>query len=253
MGKLIAVAGKGGTGKTTVASLVVRHLLATGRTPVLAVDADPNHTLGEALGIEVGKTLGSMREEFFGERAKIPAGMSKQSFLERQLHASVIESQGMDLLVMGRQEGPGCYCFLNNVLRRFLDTLTGDYAFAVIDNEAGMEHLSRRNTRKIDLLLLVSDQTVKAVRAIGRIAGLAEELELDVRQKLLVLNRSAGADPAELTLEIERIGLPVAARLPVDEALQAADARGHSLLALPGGSPAMAALQDLLDRCLDAN
>ena len=177
MSKLIAVAGKGGTGKTTVAALVIRHLLKTKRTPVFAVDADPNYTLGEALGIEVEQTIGMMREEFIGERAEIPSGMSKEAVLERQMHAAMHEAKDVDLLVMGRQEGPGCYCYLNNVLRKFMDVLAADYPFVVVDNEAGMEHLSRRNTRKIDLLLVVCDHSVKAARAAGRIVDLVEELK----------------------------------------------------------------------------
>jgi CO dehydrogenase maturation factor len=246
----MAVAGKGGTGKTTVAALIIRHLLNTKRTPVFAVDADPNYTLGDALGIEVTQTVGMMREEFIGERAEIPAGMSKEAVLERQMHATLLESKGLDLLVMGRQEGPGCYCYLNNVLRKFMDVLADDYPFVVVDNEAGMEHLSRRTTRKIDSLLVVCDHTVKAARAAGRIVVLAEELNLAVRNKHLVLNRAPDQVAPEVQEEIDRAQLQVLVTLPDDPAITAADARGESLMGLPDDTPCIKALGPALDGLL---
>jgi CO dehydrogenase maturation factor len=250
MSKLIAVAGKGGTGKTTVAALVIRHLLKTGRTPIFAVDADPNYTLGEALGIPVEQTIGMMREEFIGERAEIPSGMSKEAVLERQMHAAMHEAKDIDMLVMGRQEGPGCYCYLNNVLRRFMDMLGGDYPYVVVDNEAGMEHLSRRNTRKIDLLLVVCDHSVKAARAAGRIVGLVEELKLQVGKKFLVLNRSPDNISPEVQAEIERSELDVLARLPEDAEIQKADASGTPLIDLPETTGSAAALGPALEPLL---
>ena len=250
MSRLIAVAGKGGTGKTTIAALIVRHLLKTRRTPVFAVDADPNYTLGEALGIPVEQTIGMMREEFIGERAEIPSGMSKEAVLERQMHAAMHEAKDIDMLVMGRQEGPGCYCYLNNVLRKFMDMLAGDYPFVVVDNEAGMEHLSRRNTRKIDLLLIVSDHSVKAARAAGRIVGLVEELKLQVGKKFLVLNRSPESVSPEVQDEIGRSELDVLARLPEDNEIQKADASGTPLIDLPDDSGSIAALTPALESVL---
>lgn len=250
MGKLIAVAGKGGTGKTTVAGLLVRHLLATGRTPIFAVDADPNHTLGEALGIPVETTIGMMREEFIGERAQIPAGMSKDAVLERQMHAAIQEAEGIDLLVMGRQEGPGCYCYLNNVLRRFLDMLADDYPYIVVDNEAGMEHLSRRTTKKIDLLLVVCDHSVKAARAAGRIVELAEELQLRVGEKRLVLNRTPDNIRPEVQDEIDRSGLEILAKLPDDDLVTDADARGDSLVGLPDACRSVRILAEAIEPLL---
>lgn len=250
MGKLIAVAGKGGAGKSTVAALVVRHLLNRGLTPVLAVDADPNYTLGDGLGIRVENTIGMLREGFVGERASLPAGMSKDAFLERQLETAIHESKGVDLLVMGRQEGPGCYCALNNILRRFLDRLAADYRFAVVDNEAGMEHLSRRNTRKIDLLLVVADHTTKASRAAGRIVELIEELKLDVTDKHLVLNRAPAQISEEVQAEIARSGLPLLVSLPEDPEVKAADAQGKSLLNLTDAALCVRTLEPALQRLL---
>ena len=250
MSKLIAVAGKGGTGKTTVAALIIRHLMKTKRTPIFAVDADPNYTLGEALGIEVEQTIGMMREEFIGERAEIPSGMSKEAVLERQMHAAMHEARDVDMLVMGRQEGPGCYCYLNNVLRKFMDILAGDYPFVVVDNEAGMEHLSRRNTRKIDLLLIVSDHSVKAARAAGRIVDLVEELKLKVGKSFLVLNRSPENISKEVQAEIERSGLDVLVKLPEDPEIQKADVAGTPLLDLVDDASSISSLGPALESIL---
>ncbi|MBW1807391.1 MAG: AAA family ATPase [Deltaproteobacteria bacterium] len=250
MSKLIAVAGKGGTGKTTVASLIIKHLIATRRTPIFAVDADPNYTLGEALGIEVEKTIGMMREDFIGERAEIPAGMAKEAVLERQFHASVQEAKDVDLLVMGRQEGPGCYCYLNNVLRNFLDMLTGDYKYVVVDNEAGMEHLSRRTTQKIDVLLTVCDHSVKAARAAGRIAELVDELQLRVKDRFVIVNRAPDEISKEVQAEIDRVDLKVLAILPEDENITAADVKGRPLVDLPDDIPSYMALISELEKLL---
>jgi CO dehydrogenase maturation factor len=250
MSKLIAVAGKGGTGKTTVAALVIRHLVKTKRTPIFAVDADPNYTLGEALGIPVEQTIGMMREEFIGERAEIPSGMSKEAVLERQMHAAMHEAKDIDMLVMGRQEGPGCYCYLNNVLRKFMDMLASDYPFVVVDNEAGMEHLSRRNTRKIDLLLVVCDHSVKAARAAGRIVDLVDELKLQVGKKFLVLNRSPEDISQEVQAEIDRSGLDVLARLPEDPEIQKADEAGAPLTELKDDATSISSLGPALETIL---
>ena len=247
MTKLIAVAGKGGTGKTTTAAMTVRYLVEKGKTPVFAVDADPNYTLGEALGIPVEQTIGMLREQFIGERAEIPPGMSKDAVLERQLHAAIHESKGLDLLVMGRQEGPGCYCALNNVLRNFLEMLSSDYPYVVVDNEAGMEHLSRRNTRKIDVLLIVAEHSVKAARAAGRISQLAEELGLNVGKSYIVLNKVAAEPSAEVRAEVERTGVELLVTLPKDPTLADADARGEPLVNLPP-TPAYEKLAEALGR-----
>ena len=250
MGKMIAVAGKGGTGKTTISALVVRYLLQQNKTPIFAIDADPNYTLGDALGIEVEQTIGMMREEFIGERDQIPAGMSKEAVLERSMHAALHERSGVDLLVMGRQEGPGCYCYLNNILRRFMDMLADDYRYVMVDNEAGMEHLSRRTTRKVDLMFVVSDASVKGVKAADRIVGLIDELKLDVRQKYLILNRVRGEITKPLRDEIGRTGLEVLVELPDDPAIAEADANGRALLELPDDAACIHKLQACLDRLL---
>jgi CO dehydrogenase maturation factor len=147
MGQVIAVAGKGGVGKTTFSALLIRELKRENRGPILAVDADPNANLADALGIKVDRSLGTVREEFFETKLTLPPGMTKETYLEMKLHESLVESPGLDLLEMGRPEGPGCYCYANNILRRHLDVLANNYPFVVMDNEAGMEHLSRRTTQ----------------------------------------------------------------------------------------------------------
>ena len=150
----IAVAGKGGTGKTTIASLAVRYLVKKGETPVLVVDADPNSNMGQTLGIEVPITVGSAREQGFAGDRDIPGGMTKDQFVEYKMQEALAEGEGFDLLTMGRPEGAGCYCFANNIIRRYMDGLAGDYRHVIMDNEAGLEHLSRRTTRKTDVLLV---------------------------------------------------------------------------------------------------
>jgi len=218
----IAVAGKGGTGKTTIASLVVRHYVRAGKTPVFAVDADSNFNLNDQLGVAVATTIGGSREEM---KKKInaneaPAGMSKDEWLEIMMQASLIESEGFDLLVMGRPEGPGCYCAANNMLRRHLEILSGNYPVVVIDNEAGMEHLSRRTTAKIDLLLLVSEPSPVGIMTAARIRDLAKEIEVDVARTGLIINRVSGAAIGERLIEEARgLGLEVLGTIPMDDAV----------------------------------
>ena len=160
----IAVAGKGGTGKTSITSLIIRHLKMTGKAPILAVDADPNANLGESLGLNIGKTIGSVIASFNDEKINIPPGMTKEAYLEYKINETITEGKGLDLITMGRGEGPECYCYPNLLLRKFVDGLSQNYAYVVMDNEAGMEHLSRRTTQNIDLLLIVSDHSVKVIQ-----------------------------------------------------------------------------------------
>jgi CO dehydrogenase maturation factor len=164
------------------------------------------------------------------------------------MHAALHESNGVDLIVMGRQEGPGCYCALNNILRGFLDQLVDDYQYIVVDNEAGMEHLSRRNTKKIDLLLVVSDNSMKAVRAAWRINELVDELKLEVNKKFLVLNRFEVEELANRKAEIEKTGLPLLAVIPADPKILQADAQGQSLVRLPSDTSFMQAFKPALDK-----
>ena len=179
----IAVAGKGGSGKTSLASLVIRYLQRSGASPILAIDADPNANLGDSLGLKVGQTVGSVIASFNEKKINIPPGMTKEDYLEFQISDALTESKGLDLLTMGRGEGPECYCYPNLMLRRFADKLSESYAYVVMDNEAGMEHLSRRTTQNIDELLLVSDHSIKGIRTIARLKELVGELELVVKRQ----------------------------------------------------------------------
>ena len=182
----IALAGKGGTGKTTIAGFLVRYLSEHGKIPVLAVDADANANLNEVLGLEVHDTLGDAREEM---KTGASAGMTKDVFMEMKLQEAVVESTNYDLIVMGRPEGPGCYCAANSLLVQSLDRLIDNYKSVVIDNEAGMEHLSRLTTNNIDVLLVVSDPTRRGIQAAARIVEIADALNLNIGKKLLVVNQ----------------------------------------------------------------
>ena len=256
MGKVIAVAGKGGSGKTTLAALLVRTLRERGLGPVLAVDADPNANLGEALGVEVRQTLGAAVEDLRGERAAAPAGMSKDALLEMRFASLVDERTGFDLLTMGRGEGPGCYCAVNNPLRALVERLSRSYRFVVSDNEAGLEHLSRRTQRSIDALVLASDFSVRGLRAARRVADLVVELGLAVGASLLVVGR-APVEPARREEDLRELlrhaggpALELGGVLPVDEAIARADLRGQSLLDLDPAAPSVEAARSVLDAVL---
>ncbi len=248
MGKVIAMAGKGGTGKTTLSALIIRYLKRMDRGPVLAVDADPNANLADALGLPVAQSLGTAREDFFETRGKLPPGMTTETYLEMKLHETLIESQGVDLLVMGRPEGPGCYCYANNILRRHMDLLVKNYPFVVMDNEAGMEHLSRRTTQGVDHLFYLSDYSVKGIRTVGKIKELIKELKLSVKENYLVIDRA----PAELTSgfyqEVQRQGVELLGTVPVDPLIFEYDLQGKPLLNLPDGSLAVQVVADMMAR-----
>ncbi len=252
MSKTIAVAGKGGTGKTSITSLIVRYLLRSGHTPVLAVDADPNANLGDSLGLKVGRTVGSLIVSFNEDKINIPPGMTKESYLEFRMNDAIVESRGLDLLTMGRGEGPECYCYPNLMLRKFMDTLIGNYAFVVMDNEAGMEHLSRRTTDKVDELLLVSDHTMKGVRTLARLRELVAEVKLVVKRESVVINFVPGQIDPLIQEEMARLGLKPALTVPVDKAVRDSDMQFLSLLELPDTSPAVQAVDSLMNRLLAA-
>jgi CO dehydrogenase maturation factor len=246
----IAVAGKGGTGKTSIASLVIRYLLKNDLGTVLAVDADPNTNLGESLGLEVRQTVGRILNKFQGEKLNIPPGMTKEAYLEYQLNAAITESRRLDLITMGRGEGPECYCYPNVVIRKLIDDWAKNYAYVVMDNEAGMEHLSRRTTQNIDEMLLVSDHTIKGLRAVARIRELVKELKLIVRRESVIINNAPGEIDPLLKEEMERLGMTPAVVIPVDEELKRCDLEQKPLFGLPDTSPAVMALNKLLDKLL---
>lgn len=244
----VAVAGKGGVGKTTLAALLVEELRRRGT--VLAVDADPNCNLGEALGMEFERTIGQLRDEILERIADLPPGVPKDQILELGLHECLVEDEGVDLLVMGHGEGPKCYCMVNHVLRRAIGTLKRNYDYVVLDNEAGMEHLSRRTTQDVDVLLVVAEPYPVSLRSARRIAGIAGELKLRVREKYLVLNRAAGGLSPETRALVEETGLPLLAKIPHDPGLEELSFKGRPLSELPLDSPARRAVAEMVARLL---
>lgn len=246
----IAVAGKGGSGKTSTTSLVIRYLLKKRLTPILAVDADPNANLGESLGIAVGKTVGSILDDFQKEKIKIPQGMTKESYLEFKMNEAIVEAKGLDLLSMGKGEGAECYCYPNLMLRKFIEQLSNNYAFVVIDNEAGMEHLSRRTTQNIDEMLLISNHSVKGVRTIARLRDLIKELRLNVkRQSVLICQVPDGLDPL-VSEELSRLNIKPSATIPQDELIYEYDLKLKPLTQLPDDSPAVKVVDSLMNTLL---
>jgi CO dehydrogenase maturation factor len=242
----IALAGKGGTGKTTTSALTVRALRELGAGSVLAVDADPNSTLHEALGVEVERSVGQITEEMMQSSEATPGGMSKDAWLELNVHRYVVESSEFDLLSMGRPEGSGCYCYANNLVRGCMDGLSRSYDYVVMDNEAGLEHMSRRTTRDVDALLIVSDPSVRGIRTAGRLDELADELGIDIGVRYLVINRAAPPlDPA-LEEAVASTGLELLGLVPEDTAIAQCDLDGTGLFELPEQSIALAAVKEMI-------
>ncbi|MGO9377961.1 MAG: carbon monoxide dehydrogenase [Dissulfurispiraceae bacterium] len=252
MAYTIAFAGKGGTGKTSLAGLTIKYLASKRRGPVLGVDADSNSCLNEALGVEVHTTVGRLREESLDtvrSGADRPGGMSMEQLFDYEVHQSVIEAKAFDLIVMGRPEGAGCYCAANNIIRKYSDKLSETYPYVVIDNEAGMEHLSRRTTHKVNLLLIVSDPTMKGVLTAKRIHDLIGELKLEVDKSVLVINRVIGDGASDLQDMAEKAGIQVAGLVPQDEMISRFDLQGEPVFQLPEDASSVKALFSILDAC----
>jgi CO dehydrogenase maturation factor len=234
----IALSGKGGTGKTTISSLLVRSFIDLGDTPVLAVDADPNANLHEALGVAVHESLGSMREEAFTRH--IPPGMNRHDYVRFRFRQALVEARGFDLVAMGRPEGSGCYCFANDLLSECMLQLERDYRFIVIDTEAGMEHISRGTIGKPDMLLIVSDPGARGLRTIARIREIATQLGLEPDRIHIIFNRfKSGTAPVDFGNE------PPIAVIPDDPRVEAADLAAAPVSQIPVDSPARAAVLDL--------
>ena len=242
----IAVAGKGGCGKTSIAALVIRYLKKNGLVPILAVDADPNANLGESLGLRVGQTIGTILDGFQHEKISIPPGMTKEAYLDYKLNETIVESQGLDLITMGRGQGPECYCYPNLILKKFIEGLSDNYAYVVMDNEAGMEHLSRKTTDEVDALLLVSNHSVKGVRAISRILELVDELKLRIKKKVVIINLVPDKLDPLVAAELKRLGLKADVLIPEDGNLYHHDLEQKPLIDMPDNSPAVMAVEKMM-------
>jgi len=255
----IALAGKGGTGKTTISALLIRYLIEERSGSILAIDADPAANLNMVLGVEIEETVGDIREDMLdmaqssGAMAgSMPGGMSKQEYLDYQVQMALTEGDRVDLLVMGRPEGPGCYCAANQMLRVIVDRLEKQYEYVVIDNEAGMEHLSRRTTRDVDTLLLVSDPTQRGLFAAKQMADMVPELEIGVRDTYLILNRLRNGIPAPLAEAIDKAGLNLIGTAPDDPAMAEFEFTGRPLVELPKETTVYRAVRDIAQEVLRA-
>jgi CO dehydrogenase maturation factor len=241
----IALAGKGGSGKTTMAGLLIKYLLNENKTPILAVDADCNANLNEVLGLEIKDTLGNAREEM--KKGVVPGGMTKDIFMEMKLEEAMVEAPGFDLVVMGQPEGAGCYCAANTLLAGFMDRLAGNYPFIVMDNEAGMEHISRLTTKNVDVLLIVSDSSRRGLQAAIRIEDLARRLNIGVGQSYAVINQIKEA-PSDRALEmIEAGGLELAGTVPEDQTIYEFDFNGRPTIEMPEDCPSVRAAFKIFD------
>ncbi len=255
----IAVAGKGGTGKTTVCALIIRYLIRNRLGPVLAIDADPSSNLHLVLGLPLDKedTVGHIREELLAQiqagvgngaaPGGLAGGLSKQDYFDYTIRSILVEGDDVDLLAMGRPEGPGCYCAANFALRAVIDRLSSRYPFVVMDNEAGMEHLSRRTTRDVEHLLIVTDPTQRGITAARHMIALVAELSIQVRQTHLIINRVPGGDiPAELHPAIAALGVPLLGVIPEDSSVRQFDLNGRPLIDLSDGSPVVRAIAQMM-------
>lgn len=247
MTKTIALAGKGGTGKTTVAAMLIHSLSQRVRGPILAIDADPAMNLHLALGLPEPTTVGEIREEM-GEAAQarqLGVAISRHDYLKHELQMALEEGDKVDLLAMGRPEGQGCYCAANHLLRTIVDDMGKSYQYLVVDNEAGMEHISRRTTRDVDVLLVVTDPTIRGLKAAEVILKLAEDIEVNVHRKLLVLNRVLGDTPPTLEKAISKLDVELAPVILADSRINELDAIGEPIINLNGDSPAFKAVEQI--------
>ncbi len=242
MGKVIAVSGKGGVGKTLVAALLVHGLSENKAGSILAIDADPDANLADALGVSVEKTIGNLREEI---SKGIPPTVEKRKYLEGKAFEITVEAGRFDLLSMGRPEGPGCYCALNHMLREVIDATTNAYDYTIIDAEAGLEHLSRRTTQNVDVMLVVTDASKRGLDTARRIQELARELDIKFKETGLVLNRVSDKNRRALEEKARALGIPIAAEIPEDRYVSEYDLAGKPLWNLPEESLARKTIKEL--------
>ena len=257
----IALAGKGGVGKTTIAGMVVKYLVQNKPGPVLAIDADPSSNLNMVLGLDLDWTVGDIREDMLAQvknsllgggaaMGSLPGGISKHDYLDHKIRASLAEGEAFDLIAMGRSEGTGCYCAVNHNLREVIDSISKNYRYIVIDNEAGMEHLSRRTTRDVQHLLIVSDPTQRGIVAAERIASFRNELDIRIEQAYLIINRLPGPLPPALQVEINKLDIPLLGTVATDDELSKCEFSGTPLVELGNDSPVYQAVAGMMDAIL---
>ena len=255
----IALAGKGGVGKTTTAGMVIKYLIQNQPGAVLAIDADPSSNLNMVLGLDLEWTVGEIREGMLEKvqesldqggaaMGSMPGGMSKHDYLGYEIQSSLSEGDRFDLIAMGRGEGPGCYCAVNHTLRDVIDSISKNYRYVVIDNEAGMEHLSRRTTRDVQHLLIVTDPTLRGLVAAERIIKMQSELDIHIENSYLILNRVVNETPAPLLEKIEQLGVQFLGTIPSDDDLLAFEFEGKPLIALGDDSPVYQAISHMMDQ-----
>jgi CO dehydrogenase maturation factor len=257
----IALAGKGGVGKTTIAGMVIKYLIQNKPGPVLAIDADPSSNLNMVLGLDLDWTVGDIREDMLAQvksslvaggaaMGALPGGISKHDYLDHQIRSSLAEGEAFDLIAMGRSEGAGCYCAVNHNLREVIDSIGKNYRFIVIDNEAGMEHLSRRTTRDVQHLLVVSDPTQRGIVAAERISSFRNELDIRIEHAYLIINRLRGDMPLALASEIGKLDIPLLGTVPADDELTSFEFSGKPLVELGNNSPVYQAVEGMLETIL---
>jgi len=257
----IALAGKGGVGKTTVAGMVIKYLAQNQTGSILAIDADPSSNLNMVLGLDLDFTVGEIREDMLQQvkaslseggaaMGGLPGGISKREYLEYHIRSSLAEGSRFDLIAMGRGEGQGCYCAVNHNLREVVDGLSRHYAYVVIDNEAGMEHLSRRTTRDVQHLLIVSDPSQRGLVAAQRIADMSRELDIRIEKSYLIINRVQGELSPETIAFEEKIGIPLLGAIQSDDAISRFDLNGLPLVDLPDETPVYQAVAEMLKTIL---
>lgn len=258
----IALAGKGGTGKTTVSGMIIKYLMQKQEEAILAIDADPSANLNMVLGLDLELTVGDVRENLLTEiknslklggaaRGTLPGGMTKQDYLDYEVQFALSESKRFDLIAMGRSEGQGCYCAVNHNLREIIDDISENYRYVVIDNEAGMEHLSRRTTRDVQHLFIISGPTQRGIVAAERIVQLKDELEINIENAYFILNRLPGEMPAPIQERIDKMNIPFLGVVPMDEKLMSFEFSGKPLVDLGDDSPVYLSVAKMMDQVLD--
>ncbi|MFA6358210.1 MAG: AAA family ATPase [Candidatus Omnitrophota bacterium] len=250
MGKIIALAGKGGTGKTTISALIVRYIKENKLGSVLAIDADPNSNLGESLGVKSQLNIGEILDGIAAHPDRIPTGMTKERFIQHQVQTAIQEETGFDLLNMGKPEGPGCYCYVNNVLRGVINKLVNNYDYIVVDNEAGLEHLSRRTTRSADVLIAVSDASAVGLKSTQRIIELVKQLKFEVKKSFLLINRFNKNIQNE---KIKEVGLNYLGSLSPDPNIEKISLEGKSIFDLEPKAQVLAEFNSLGDKICQRN